>query len=207
MTQNQMQLKTQFHNQLDYSNYTIPSSIPIDNRTQKQLIEKLVRQRKIAPLYPSCDCDFDDDKECIICFETVRQGMNALMCCGNKRFICSNCLLYHPKFNIETCQLYCDMCRKTTYLSIPKVNEEVEWNKIINAPKKEKQSIQKLVEETNKKAQFPENPLKNVNKNIIDKFASFGIQMRTDVDVEMYNFIDVDELTDFDLAMAIMLSL
>ena len=207
MTQNQTQLKTQFHNQLDYSNYTIPSSIPIDNRTQKQLIEKLVRQRKIAPLYPSCDCDFDDDKECIICFETVRQGMNALMCCGNKRFICSNCLLYHPKFNIETCQLYCDVCHKATYLSIPRVDINTEVQKLINAPQKQQQSIHQLVEESNKRNTFPADPLKNVNKNIIDKFASFGIQLRTDIDVELYNFLDVDEITDYDLAMAIMLSL
>ncbi|EMH77438.1 hypothetical protein EHI8A_052990 [Entamoeba histolytica HM-1:IMSS-B] len=200
--------KYNFKKQLDVHKYHLPNDIILPKGMENSIVEKLIRKRKIAPIYPSKEPYCDDDKICMICFQTVRQGMNTLRCCKGKRFICTLCLLFHPKFNLGKCELYCDVCQVVTKVYISEVDIDREITKIMNQPKEEYNEIDLL--EVIKKSQInePKTPsFANVRKEVIDKFKELGVEMRSDISADEYNLLDVNKMTDPDMAMAMVMSL
>ncbi|EDR24204.1 hypothetical protein EDI_190120 [Entamoeba dispar SAW760] len=201
-------IKSNFKKQLDVHKYHLPNDTTLPKGMRNLTVEKLIRKRKIAPIYPSEEPYCEDDKMCMICFQTVRQGMNTLKCCKGKRFICTLCLLFHPKFNLERCELYCDVCQVVTKVYISEVDIDREITKIMNQPKEENNEIGLL--EIIKKSQGDEPktiPFANVHKEIIDKFKELGVEMRSDISADAYNLLDINKMTDPDMAIAMMVSL
>ncbi|ELP88822.1 hypothetical protein EIN_368300 [Entamoeba invadens IP1] len=193
--------------QLDVKKYSLPSHTELRVDIKKGRIEKLIRTKQIAPIYPTEDPYCEDDKVCMICFETVRQGMNCLNCCSGKRYICSNCLVTHPKFNANEVTLFCDVCQKHTTLSISVVDIEKEADKMLHRPTTNN-DIAALVKSSNENYQEKKKKkLIGVNKDVIEKFKLFGIELRDDIPPEKYNAIDLNLITDQEMATTLLMSI
>ncbi|KAL7717974.1 RING-type domain-containing protein [Entamoeba marina] len=137
--------KNVFSQQINVKKYTIPDSIDLPPHITKNQLENLIKKKRIAPIHQAEDICCDDDKQCIICYQTVRQGMNALKCCGQKQYICSYCLIKHPKYDIVTNKIRCDICKTITDIVVLQVNIQEEIDKMNNQTKEDEVTIEQLL--------------------------------------------------------------
>ncbi|ELP85806.1 hypothetical protein EIN_281770 [Entamoeba invadens IP1] len=179
-------VRENFVNELNMSKYTLSPTYELPLCVTHKEVENLIKQHKLAPLYETDDVLSESDKTCIVCFGTVRQGMNSLNCCHGKRYICTQCLLLDPTFDVKKLEMYCDLCKEKTHITVAPVNIEAEVNIISHRIT---------------------NQLEKVNQKIVRRFHSFGIALDPSISPETYNSIDIKDLTDAEMARAILVSL
>ena len=197
--------RDRFVAQLNVDRFVVPAGAceKLPGKT-RDLVQHLIRTKQLAPIYPAVDVYCDDDKECMICCQTVRQGMNMLMCCGGKRFICTACLLQHPKANLANRTVYCDFCQKDGDLKPAPVDVDAEWHKMENQPPEDTTPLDEFIRTHQPHV---DDPLDAVRKDVKAVFQSYGIALRTDVPAEQYNGLDLSIITDAGMARAVMESL